>query len=114
MAVNVTALATNDQIAGTSDASPDTLYTATGVKAQIAQITAYNAHTAPVAVSVYIVESGGTAAAIDPVAVQSIPNGAASSIVEMIGHVVPDGATIQAFAATTAVIRITASGIEYS
>lgn len=114
MAVSVKSLTLNDQITGTSDASTDTLYTASGVRAQVAQASAYNGHTGPVVLSVYVLASGESASAVDPVCVVSVTNAETAALPELIGHVVPDGGTIQAFAGTTNVVRVSVSGIEYS
>lgn len=114
MTVTVMSVALNDRIAGTSDTTTDTLYTASGGLVQIAQASAYNGHTSPVAVSVYILASGQSASSVDPVCVETITNAEASSLGCLIGQVIPEGGSVQAFAGTTNVIRMSVSGIEYS
>ena len=112
MAITLSSLVLNDQIAGTTSGTTDTLYTSTGVITQIDQATAYNAHSSPVLLSVYIVPSGGSAASLDPVCVATINNAESAILTELIGHKMPSGSTLEAFAGTTAVVRVTVSGIK--
>lgn len=112
MGVTVKSLALNDQIAGTSAAATDTLYTAPAV-AQIDQATAYNAHTSAVLLSIYILASGVAATSVNPAWVQSIATGESVVLDGIIGHKVPLGGSIQAFAGTTAVVRVSISGAEF-
>jgi hypothetical protein len=112
MSVSIKQLVSNDQIAGTSAATTDTLYTASNVTAQLNAATAYNGHASAVTVSFYILPTGIAATAVDPVAVQTITNGESAIIADLIGHVIPKNGTLEAFAGTTAVIRVSASGIE--
>lgn len=112
MAVNFKSFALNDQIAGTSDASPDTLYTANNGIAQIRKATARNTDASAVTVDIYILPNGTAASSAQPIVSKSVGAGSTVSIPEIEGHVVPDTGTIQAFAGTTNVIYLSISGIE--
>lgn len=114
MAVSIASFALNDVISGTSDAAVDTLYFANQVSGQINACTVYNAHTSPVEVSFYILTFGGDATAVEPVAVQTITNGTSAVITGLLGHVIPKNGGLFAFAGTTAVLSVTASGIAVS
>ena len=114
MPIHSKSLALNDQIAGTTAGMEDTLYTATNVEATITAFTAHNNHGSSVDVFIYILPSGTAATAVKPVAVQSIAAGATAIISHALGHTVPKNGTVAAYAGTTAVIRLTASGYEQS
>ena len=114
MAIHSKSLALNDSVAGTTAGTADTLYTATNVEATITAFTAHNSHGAAVEVFVYILPSGVAATAVDPIAVQSVAAGSTAIISHALGHTVPKKGSIAAYAGTTAVIRLTASGCEQS
>ncbi len=111
MAVTYKSLALNDLIAGTSSAGVDTLFTASSGVAQINTMTAYNNSGSSVRLSVYILGSGVTAASVDPIWAQDIA-ATSSAVINVIGHLVPNGGSLAAFAGTTNVIRVSVSGIE--
>jgi len=112
MSVSIKQLVGNDQIAGTTDATVDTLYTASNLTAQISAATVYNAHGSAVTISFYILPNGVAATAVDPVAVQSIATVESAIITDLIGHVIPKDGTLVAFAGTTNVLRASVSGLE--
>lgn len=112
MSLSFKALASNSQVSATSAAAANTVYTATNVHAQITGFTAYNSAAASVVLSLYILTSGQSAASVLPIASQRIQPGTSAVIKDILGHVVPKNGTIKAFAGTTNVIRLTASGVE--
>ena len=112
MPVSIKQLVSNGQIVGTTDATADTLYTASNLVAQINAFTAHNANVSAVTLSVYILTDGVDASAVDPVAVESIPAGESLIFSDLLGHVIPKDGTLEAFAGTTNVVRVTASGLE--
>ena len=112
MSVAIKQLVANDQIAGTAAGSTDTLYTASNLTAQINAATAYNADASAVTLTLYILPSGVAATSVDPVSVQSIAAGESAILSDLIGHAIPKDGTLEAYAGTTNVIRVTASGIE--
>lgn len=112
MAVNFSSFALNDQISGTTDAAPDTLYTASNGTAQIRKATAFNNSGSAVTVDIYILPSGGSASSTEPIVSKSVGMATTVSLSELEGHVVPDGGRIQAFAGTANVIFVSLSGIE--
>ena len=112
MSVAIKALASNDLITSITDASPDTVYAATNVTAQVNACSAINTHTSAVVLSLYIVVFGGTAAAVDPIAVQTIAPGESAIISDILGHVVPLGGAIFAIADVADKVRVSVSGIE--
>ena len=112
MAYQLKSLAINDQITGTAFGSADVLYTATNVTAQIDMATAYNNDGSAVIITVFILDSGQSAAADNEITNVSVPAGDSVILTELIGHKVPSGGTIEAFAGTTNVIRVTISGGE--
>lgn len=115
MGVTVKNLALNDQIAGTSSAAVDTLYSApAGAVGVIEQATAYNAYGSAVVLTLYILASGVAATSVDPVEVVTINAGEAAILTRLIGHRVPKGGSLAAFAGTTAVVRVSVSGSEVS
>ena len=120
MAVNLVAIASNDQIAGTADSSVDTLYTSTGVVTQINQITVANSTASPQTMSFWILPSGVAATASPATWVQIVAAGDAGSldaptiISGLLGHVIPVGGTLKACCLTTNVCYVTASGIAIS
>jgi hypothetical protein len=113
MAVTPKSLALNDQIAGTSDAATDTLYTANNGTAQIDAFTAINTSVSAVDISIYILPSGVAATAASPVIV-SVPANSQVIIADLIGHKIPKSGSIEAFAGTTNVLRVIASGVEFT
>jgi hypothetical protein len=112
MSVSIKQLVANDQITGITDATVDTMYTASNLTAQINAATVHNSDVSAVDISVYILPSGVAATAVDPVAVQNIAAGESEVLADLIGHVVPKDGTLVAFAGTTNVLRVTVSGLE--
>ena len=107
-------LVANDQIAGVADSDTDELYAAGTNTGLVTAASAYNGHGSAVVLSVYILPESVTAASVDPVAVISIPNGETALISDLLGHVIPPNGTLEAFAGTTNVIRVTVTGVEIS
>lgn len=120
MAVNLVAIASNDQITGTAAASVDTLYTSTGVTTQINQITVSNSTASQQTMSFWILPSGGDPTLVPATWVQIIAAGDGASldaptiIHGLLGHVIPIGGTLKCCALTTNVTFVTASGIAIS
>lgn len=112
MAVAPASLALNDELTATTVGAAETLYTSSNVITQIDAVTVTNAHGSAVDVSLYILASGEAATAADPI-IKSIPAGGQAIISELIGHKIPKGGTIQGFAGTTNVLRVTASGVQF-
>jgi hypothetical protein len=111
--ITVKSLALNDVINGDSASAPDVVYTAPA-DAQIVQITAHNGDTVGNSVYVYILPAGVVATSAAPVAVTYIGINESEAIADMIGHVVPSGGTITAYADVAGVVTMTVSGIEYT
>lgn len=115
MPVTHKALASNDKIASVTDASPDTLYTATGVKACITACTVTNTSLGSnCRISLYILPSGVAASTVTTIATQVVPPASTAILGDILGHIVPSGGTIAAIAETTNLIYVTASGFEIS
>lgn len=110
MATTPRAMALGDLIAGTSDASPDTLHNQSSGVGLISAATAFNSSASSETLSVYILPAGGDAASVDPIWVQDIAAGEAAILTGLLGQVVPNGGSIVAFASTTDVVRVTISG----
>lgn len=110
--VTIKSLATNDLISGTSDAAVDTLYFANSVTAQLNTVTCYNSHTLPVKVTFYIAQFNVAVTGHKPAWVQTIAAGKSEIIAGLAGHVIPFAGALQAFAGTTNVIQVNASGME--
>jgi len=113
MAVTPKSLALNDQIAGTSDAAVDTLYTANNGIAQIDALTVINSDSSARDISIYILADDIAATTVSPV-FKSIPANGQLIISDLIGHKIPQGGTLAAFASVTNVLRVIASGVEFT
>ena len=113
MAVTPKSLALNDQITGTAAASADTLYTANNGVAQIDAFTVVNPSGSGVEISIYILPDGVAATTVDPI-FKTVAANTQLIVPEVIGHKVPKLGTIQAFAQTTNVLRVIASGVEFT
>jgi hypothetical protein len=112
MPVQLKSLALNDLITGTAAASTDTVYTASNGIAQIDQATAYNTSASAVTLHVYILAPSVAATAAAPIVSKSVGASAGIILSELIAHKVPSGGSIQAYAGTTDVIRLSVSGVE--
>lgn len=112
MAYSLKSLALNDEIAGTSAGSSDTLYTATNVIAQIDMATAYNSSVSAEDIYIYVLPSGVAATSVNPVSKVNVAANSTAILSQLIGHKVPAGGSVQAYAGTTAVISVTISGGE--
>lgn len=113
MAVDYTNFAINDSITGTAAASADTLYSSSNGRALINQATAHNADTtSSVTVYFYILPSGVAAADVAPIWKQVIAAGGSVILDGLLGHVVPSGGSIQAYASTADDAKVTLSGAE--
>lgn len=110
MTVSLANFALNKPIVGTTDATADTLYTASNGAGQINNATAYNSDGSAVKLSLYVLPPGVAADAVDPTWEQEIPAGRSVILPGLLGHTVPANGTIQAFAGTTAVVSVTISG----
>lgn len=120
MAVNLVAIASNDQVTqvGVDDGDPvDTLYTSTGFATQINAITATNNSSSPLWLAFWILPSGVAATSCPPTWTQAVPATAAGSlygstiISGLIGQVIPVGGTLKVAAGVTNVGFVTASGM---
>jgi hypothetical protein len=113
MAVAPKSLALNDQIAATTAGTAETLYTAANVTAQIDALTVVNPSGSGINISLFILADGVAATAVDPF-VKTIPANSSVIISELIGHKIPKGGSLAAFAGTTNELRVTASGVEFT
>ena len=113
MAVTPKSLALNDQITGTTNATTDTLYTANNGTAQIDAFTVINTTGGAADISIYILPTGVAATAAYPMIV-SVPANSQVIIPDLIGPKIPKGGAIEAFAGTTNVLRVIASGVEFT
>lgn len=117
MAVTLTQIAANDQIAGTDDSTVDTLYTSTGGVTQINSITVSNSSSSALFMSFWILPSGVAATASPATWTQFVSAGgggtldATTIISGLLGQVIPTGGTLKACAGVTNVGYVTASGI---
>ena len=115
MTVLVKNLCANALVVGTSSGAATALYSATaGGVAQIDQITAYNNSGSACTLYCYITPSGVAPSATDPVVPIVVPAYLSVSIYQLIGHKIPAGGALSAWADVTNVIRVTASGAEFS
>lgn len=114
MPVTHLALATNDQIASVTAGSPDTVYTATGVKACVTACTASNGAISNARINVYLLPSGATPTSDMVIATLVVPAYSTVIVGDILGHVVPVGGTIKAYSDVASAIRLTVSGFEIS
>lgn len=93
--------------------SAATYYTASGVKARIDNLAVINTTGGAVTATVYLVASGGTAAATNCIlSARSIAAGETYIVPGAIGQVLEAGGTIQALAGANTSITLVASGLE--
>lgn len=113
MSVTYKNFSINDSVSGTSDAATDTLYTCSSGRGLINQATVQNADAAnSVTVYFYILGSGVAANTVSPVWKQEVAAGESAIIDGLLGHVVPNSGTIQAYASAADDAKVTISGTE--
>lgn len=94
-------------------ASAATYYTATNCTARIDNCTLTNTDAGAIAVTVYIIASGGTASGDETIiSAKSLSAGECYTCPELVGKTIPSGSFVQAFAGTTNKVVIHMSGIE--
>jgi hypothetical protein len=112
MSINIKPLATNDNIVSVTSATPDLVYTSTGIKTHITAFTVANIGASATTIYVAVLTSAQDASTSGAVAVQSIPAGSTAIIGDVLGHVVPKDGTIEVWSSTTLNLFVSASGFE--
>lgn len=113
MSVTYKNFSINDSVSGTSNAATDTLYTCSSGRGLINQATIKNADASnSVTVHFYILISGGDPTTVSPIWSQEVAAGESAIVDGLLGHVVPSGGTIRAYASTADDAKVTISGTE--
>lgn len=110
MTINRVNLSLNDGISSVSATARDLVYSATNGIANIASATAYNSDAAAVDLYVAILTNTALTGTVQFIEKVTIGAGARESLANLIGHNVPSGGSIQAYAGTADVIYLTISG----
>lgn len=111
MAITPKRLVSGSQIA----ASATTYYTATNVKARIDACTLVNTTAGAITVTIYLIPSGGSAAASNTVlSSYSVAAGQSYVVAGAIGQWLEEGGFLQAVASSATSVTLIVSGVEFT
>jgi len=95
--------------------SASTIYTATGLRAQVLAATVTNTSGGAVSVTIYLVPNGQSAGDANTlVKARSLNAGESYKVIELVGQAMNAGDTIQALASANTAISMMVGGAEYS